>query len=164
MNDRPDTVELRLEVWAVAMDGTSRLLVQGGGGVTGERAVDLAMVPRDAVAAGEILSFVWTGAGIDGSDIHAPLPWKAYDLRPAGIEAAVEQIGEAWQITLTARALAPFVAIEADVAGRFSDNAVTLLPCLPVTIRFVPQAPGERPVFTIRDLQSATYGPPREGA
>lgn len=164
VNDRPDTVELRLEVWAVAMDGTSRLLVQGGGGVTGERAVDLAMVPRDAVAAGEILSFVWTGAGIDGRDIHAPLPWKAYDLRPAGIEAAVEQIGEAWQITLTARALAPFVAIEADVAGRFSDNAVTLLPCLPVTIRFVPQAPGERPVFTIRDLQSATYGPPREGA
>ena len=60
--------------------------------------------------------------------------------------------------TLTANALAPFVAVEADQPGRLSDNAVTLVPGEPATLSFTPDDPGARPQFTLRDLHAATYG------
>ncbi|MEO5613386.1 MAG: glycoside hydrolase family 2 protein, partial [Cypionkella sp.] len=64
-----------------------------------------------------------------------------------------------YEITLTAEALALFVAVESDQPGRFSHNAVTLFPGYPDTITFTPAQSGAEPRFTIRDLHSATYGP-----
>ena len=164
VNDRLAPVPLRVEAWAVAMDGTSRKLDEAEVTVPPDRALPILAVASDAIAAGEILSFIWEGDGIDGRDLHAPKPWKAYDLLPAGLATTVAQDGPHWRITLTSRALAPFVAVEADVPGRFSGNAVTLIPCMPVTITFTPRDPGAAPRFTIRDLHSATYGPPSQGA
>ena len=77
---------------------------------------------------------------------------------------SVTQDGDRWRITLTSRSLAPFTAVEADIPGRFSNNAVTLIPCIPVTLIFTPQEAGATPRFTLRDLHSATYGPPNQGA
>jgi len=164
VNDRPDPVALHVEAWAVAMDGTSRQLAATDLTAPTDRAVDAIRLPAATLASGEILSFIWSGDGIDGRDIHAPKPWKSYDLLPAGLETQVKQDGPLWHVTVTARSLAPFVTVEADVAGRFSDNAVTLLPCLPVTITFTPKETGATPRFTFRDLHSATYGPPSQGA
>ena len=163
VNDRRADASLQVEAWAVAMDGTSRLLCAAEVMVPSDRALPVLRVAQGDIDAGEILSFVWSGAAT-GHDIHAPKPWKAYDLLPAGIDAAVSRDGPRWQITLTSRALAPFATVEADVPGRFSDNAVTLIPCLPVTVTFTPQDPDATPRFTIRDLHSATYGPPSQGA
>ncbi|MBU9698685.1 glycoside hydrolase family 2 protein [Rhodobacteraceae bacterium HSP-20] len=160
VNDLREAVELRLEAWAVAMDGSARLLGEAAGPVPVDRAAGMLRVAAGDLGAGEVLSFVWDSAAGAGRDVHAPLPWKSYDLLPAGIEMAVTQEGGQWRIVLTARALAPFVAVEADVAGRFSDNAVTLIPCLPVTITFTPREAGVVPRFTLRDLHSATYGSP----
>jgi beta-mannosidase len=120
-------------------------------------------VAADALAPGEILSFVWQGEGTHGRDLHLPKPWKAYDLLPSGLTAEVAQDGPRWRITLTSRALAPYATVEADVPGRFSDNAVTLIPGTPVTITFTPQQADATPCFTFRDLHSATYGPPSQG-
>lgn len=163
VNDRLAPVPLRAEAWAVAMDGSSRLLRGAEATIPPDRALPVIHLPATALAEGEILSFTWAGDGIEGRDLHNPRPWKAYDLLPAGLETAVERVGDHWKITLTSRSLAPFVAVEADVAGRFSDNAVTLIPCMPVTITFTPHEAEAIPRFTFRDLHSATYGPPVSG-
>jgi beta-mannosidase len=63
-------------------------------------------------------------------------------------------------ITLSAGALALFVAVEADQPGRFSRNAFPLLPGQSAEVVFTPADPGQpAPQFTLRDLHSATYGP-----
>jgi beta-mannosidase len=69
----------------------------------------------------------------------------------------VAQTGTDWTITLSAQTLAPFVAVESDVAGRFSDNAFPLIPGQPRTITFTPKGDGI-PTFTQRNLYAATYG------
>lgn len=44
------------------------------------------------------------------------------------------------------------------MAGRFSANALTILPGQEVKVTFTPKVAGETAEFTIRDLHSATYG------
>ena len=70
------------------------------------------------------------------------------------------QVPGGWQITLSARSLALFVALEADQPGRFSQNAIPLFPGQQASITFTPEAAGPAPCFTLRDLHSATYGAP----
>ena len=90
--------------------------------------------------------------------MHAPKPWKAYNLLPSGLTAEIRQEGAEWKLTLQVNALAPFVAAESEVPGRFSTNAMTLFPGHPATITFTPEDPSAVPTFTFRDLHSATYG------
>jgi beta-mannosidase len=70
----------------------------------------------------------------------------------------VRRIGDAFEITLTVQSLGLFVTVESDIAGRMSDNAVTLLPGQTTMITFTSKTPGQTPNFTLRDLHSATYG------
>jgi beta-mannosidase len=163
VNDRRAPADLRIEAWAVAMDGTSRLIAKTETSVPADRALEVLRIASTDIGPAEILSFIWEGAA-SGHDIHAPKAWKAYDLLPSGTEMSVAQEGDEWRITLISRTLAPFTALEADVPGRFSNNAVTLIPCIPVTLTFTPQEAGATPRFTLRDLHSATYGPPSQGA
>ncbi len=52
-----------------------------------------------------------------------------------------------------------FVALEADIPRRFSDNAFTAFPGLDAEITFTPSDDGGKtPAFVVRDLHSATYG------
>ncbi|MEN8874206.1 MAG: glycoside hydrolase family 2 protein, partial [Pacificibacter sp.] len=83
--------------------------------------------------------------------------WKTYDLLPAKIDLKTTQINDVTEVTLTSRGLGLFVSLEADIAGRFSENAVTLLPDTPLTITFTPESLGQAPQITLRDLHSATY-------
>jgi beta-mannosidase len=157
VNDGPEAVTIAVTANAAAMDGTTRTLAEATVKVPTDAAVPVLAVPKDALAAGEVLAFTWSGDA-QGGDVHAPKPWKAYDLLPAGLTADVQTDGAVWTLTLTVKALAPFVAVEASVSGRFSTNAVTLFPGYPATITFTPADPAARPGFTFRDLHSATYG------
>ncbi len=157
VNDTRAEVALALVARAAAMDGTTRELGRAEGAVPVDRAVDLLRVKASDLREGEVLAFTWEGGGGVGGDVHAPRPWKAYDLRPSGLKAMVTGGAGVWKIRLDVRALAPFVAIEADVAGRFGMNAVTLFPGYPAEITFT-CAPDAVPHFVYRDLYAATYG------
>ena len=113
-------------------------------------------MPAYQVSQAEVLAYVWSIGDVRvGGDVFAPKPYKAYDLLPPNLKLDLSDDG---RLTLSAQALALFVAVEADVPGRFSDNAFAVFPGHPVTLTFTPQTPGVTPRFTIRDLHSATYG------
>lgn len=171
VNDRPEAVGLALEVQALAMDGTLRRLASASGRVGGQ-ATELCAIDPGALHAGEILHWDWIaspaggapsppheggGTGWAGSEHWTPAPWKALPLVGPRVRMEVAQAGDHWQVTLTAAAVAPFATVEADRAGRFTDNAVLLLPGRPVTISFTPATDGV-PSFTLRHLHSATHG------
>jgi beta-mannosidase len=125
-----------------------------GTATVGEVACTLLTFAQSVLAADEMLHFTWTtNSGHSGSDTFAPRPYKDYDLRPSGLNAQTS--GN--QITLSATSLALFVAVEADISGRFDKNAFTLLPGQQVSVTFLPTNPDDTPTFTLRDLHSATY-------
>jgi len=117
-------------------------------------------IAADALAPQEMLAHVWLdGQGNRlGGDLHAPRPYKSYDLQPPGLALTVAEAPGGWSLTISATALALFVAVEADRPGRFSANAMTLFPGHAATLTFTPEAPGPAPQFTLRDLYSATCG------
>ncbi|MBI1418833.1 MAG: glycoside hydrolase family 2 protein [Limimaricola sp.] len=156
VNDTAQSVDLTVIARAAAMDGTVREL--GRATVTvDDSATPVLTLPRDSLTSQEMLAFTWEAPdGTRGGDVFAPKPYKAYDLRAPRIELKVAQDGDGWRLTLTAEALALFVAVEADRPGRFSNNAFALFPGAPATITFTPAAPGPAPTFTLRDLHSAT--------
>ncbi|MES2915894.1 MAG: glycoside hydrolase family 2 protein [Pseudomonadota bacterium] len=157
VNDRPDAVTITVTANAAAMDGTTRKLGEATVVVSPDAAVPVLTLALDALRADEVLAFTWSGDA-QGGDVHAPKPWKGYDLMPSGLTADIVRDGAVWKLTLQVKALAPFVAVESEVSGRFSANAVTLFPGFPTTITFTPEDPSAVPVFTLRDLHSATYG------
>ncbi len=161
VNDSNAPVDLDLDVYAAAMDGSVRVLGTYPVTADPDRAHSVATIPRDAVKDGEVLATVWhSKGGRHFGDVFAPKPWKTYDLLPPNLTKQVEAEGEAWKITITAEALALYVAVEADRPGRFSMNAFTIFPGYPAEVVFTPAAPGPMPKFTLRDLHSATYGSP----
>jgi beta-mannosidase len=157
VNDRPEPVTITVTAKAAAMDGTTRRLAEATVTVRPDAALQVLELGLNALAAGEVLAFIWSGDA-QGGDVHAPKPWKAYDLLPSGLTADIRQNRGDWILTLEVNALAPFVAGESEVPGRFSTNAVTLFPSAPATITFTPDDPDAVPRFTFRDLHSATYG------
>ncbi len=141
------------------MSGTIRPLGQHRVEVPPDSAVVVATLPAGTLAEDEILAFLWGPPGApDQGDIHAPKPWKAYDLPATALTQTVKPSGTDWQITVETDAPAFFVALEADQPGRFSSNAFPLFPGYPATVTFTPDTPGQAPRFTLRDLRAATYG------
>jgi beta-mannosidase len=160
VNDAARSVALTVSAVAIAMDGTTREIARTVTEVGPDAAVVTHRLDAAVVGDGEMLAYVWMADGKRlGGDVHAPKPYKTYDLLPPKLTQAVAKVGEGYAITVTAEKLALFVALEADVPGRFSGNAMTLFPGHPATITFTPAAPGAAPKFTLRDLHSATYGP-----
>ena len=157
INDLPGDVQVTVTAHAVKMDGSTRELASTTLTV-GETAL-LALTVE--VPEGEVLAYTWQAGDIKGGDTFAPKPYKTYDLLPAGLTYTVVATGQGcFDITVSAQALALFVAVEADCPGRFSANSVSIFPGDPATITFTPATPGAAPKFTLRDLHSATYGSP----
>jgi beta-mannosidase len=153
MNDDPDACDVTVQVFAVNMQGDLRKLGTQTATV-GTAARTILTLAQSALGADEMLHFTWTTtSGQDGSDTFAPRAYKDYDLLPSGLTCDVN--GN--HITLSATSLALFVAVEADVSGRFDKNAITLLPGQSAIITFTPTDPEDTPTFTLRDLHSATY-------
>ena len=153
VNDAPQACELSVNVSAVDMAGNLRALHAGGATVE-TTAVDVLTIKGADLNPDEMLHFTWeTGTGANGSDTFAPKPYKDYNLQAPNLT----QIVSGNTLTLTAQTLALFVAIEADVPGRFDHNAFTLLPGQTKVVQFTPADPADKPKFTLRDLHSATY-------
>ncbi len=152
VNDTGRALDMTVTAQAVGMDGTARELGQGTVNVDHDAAPALHL-PLSALRDDEILVFHWTTPdGHAGQDHFAPRAYKRYDLLDPGL--SMDRDGTT--VTLTSTALALFVTVEADIPGRFSDNALTLRPGHPATITFTPAQPGATARFTLRDLYSAT--------
>lgn len=160
VNDWPEAVDLTVAAVAVTMDGRTRPLSQATVTVSPDAAMSVLTIAADALGPQEMLAHVWLdGQGNRlGGDIHAPRPYKSYDLQPPGLALTVAEAPGGWSLTISATALALFVAVEADRPGRFSANAMTLFPGHAATLTFTPETPGPAPQFTLRDLYSATCG------
>lgn len=162
VNDTLDTVSVDLEVFAATPSGATRPLGESGAKVTPDAAEALLSVAAGDLGDDEFLAWRWTGSnGSAGGDIFTPKPFKAYDLEAPAIALDATPDHASWRIALKAENPAFFVALEADIPGRFSDNAFTLFPGHADEISFTPRDAGATPVFTVRDLHSATYGAPR---
>ncbi|MGL5010831.1 MAG: glycoside hydrolase family 2 protein, partial [Paracoccaceae bacterium] len=153
VNDTRDAQLITITVSALAMDGSLRALGQASAELPTDESIELISIARSDLRPGEVLHWAWDG----GEDVLPLTPWKAYDLLSPNITMTARQEEDVWQITLSTQTLAPYVAVEADLPGRFSDNAFALIPGRPRTITFIPRASGT-PMFTRRDLYSATYG------
>ena len=152
-------LDVTVKVMAVAMDGSTRPLAEATVNVA-DTAVLALEIDASALGAQEMLAYIWSdGSALISGDIFAPKPYKHYDLLPARLNHQVQKTSGSYEITLSAEALALFVAVESDQPGRFSHNAVALFPGSPATITFSPAQIGAAPRFTIKDLHSATYGP-----
>ncbi len=152
VNDTGSPVALTVTAHAAAMDGSTRLL--GTARVTVGDKAELALTV--AVPEGEILAYTWAADGHQGGDHFAPKPYKSYDLQPAFVTYDAKKVGQSYEITLKADALALFVALESDQPGRFSANGFALFPGHPATVTFTPKSSGPAPQFTLRDLHAAT--------
>ncbi len=163
VSDLPEDRVVDLRIQAVDMTGAAREIDRFNVTAKSVEAVEAIRLGDTVLNDGEILYFSWDaggdamGAPLLGKDIFAPKAWKTYDLLPAQIDLKTTQIGGVTEVTLTSRGLGLFVSLEADIAGRFSENAVTLLPNAPLTITFTPESSGQVPQITLRDLHSATY-------
>ena len=160
INDAPEENSITLRVFALSMAGHLRALTETETVACPGGAVLCTAIDPAHLQAEEVLFWSWDCAdGRTGQDLHAPKPWKAYDLRDPHLGMKVAAVPGGHDITLTCRALAPFTALEADVPGRFADNAFALLPGEDRVIRFTPADAGAIPNFTVRHLHAATYGP-----
>jgi beta-mannosidase len=158
VNDTRTPADLSLTVSALSMAGVQRTLLTSKSNLPTDTTVEIARIPLDALHPDEILHWAWDGDH-KGEDIHAPKAWKTYTLPAPDVALKVKPSGGMWRIEVSSKTLAPFVAIESDVPGRFSDNAFVLIPGHPRSVTFTPNEWGATPFFTHRDLHSATYGP-----
>ena len=157
LNDGPASSSIYVKASAVNMQGTQRALADKTAQVD-ENSSDLMAVSVDLIGEGEMLLVMWDGDdGAAGQDIFAPRAYKTYDLLAPNLMHTITRDGADYIIDISSETLALFVAVEADVAGRFSDNAITILPQHPVQLRFTSTDPYSTPKFTLRDLHSATY-------
>ncbi len=160
VSDLPEPLRLTVRWLAASVSGPVRDLGVATVDVGPDAAVTAAMVPPDTLAEDEVLAIIWEGGGQGGDDVHAPRPWKSYDLRPSGLTQRVAQEDGRWRVTVGAAAPAFYVTVEADVPGRFDMNAFTLFPGFDGTVTFTPDDPAAQPRFTLRDLWSATTAQP----
>ncbi|MFN3722093.1 MAG: beta-mannosidase [Paracoccaceae bacterium] len=158
VNDLPEETCITLHVRAINMAGRVRPLVETETTLCTKGASPCTVIDLAALEPDEILHWHWTdGATATGEDTIAPQPWKTYTLHDPQITMTVTQDGPDHIITLKAQTLAPFTALEADVPGRFSDNAFVLIPGHDRVIRFTPSG-ADRPQVTLRHLFAATHG------
>lgn len=108
VNDGQEPVRITVTARAAAMDGTTRDLAEVTLTVSPDAAVEGLALGADVLGAGEVLAFTWSGDA-QGGDVHAPKPWKAYDLLPSGLAADIRQEGSKWKLTFQVNALAPLL-------------------------------------------------------
>lgn len=152
VNDGRAPVHMTVSARAVNMANRVREIGKGEA-LVGTAAEELLTVPPGALEDDEILVFAWEiPDGASGGDHFAPRPYKAYELPNSGLSL----VADGNDLTITAENLALFASVEADIPGRFSDNAFTVFPGTPAKIQFTPDDPTARAQFTVRDLYSAT--------
>lgn len=161
VNDHADNVALELALFATTPAGVSTPLTTVKTQVGADEAQLVATLAATDVPEGSFLTYRYTGSdGTQAQDHFMLRPYKAYDLVAPEVTLTSKATEQGYEITLSSQALALFVALEASVAGEFSQNAVTLTPDSPLTLTFTPKPDvADGPVaFSVMDLHSATYG------
>ena len=156
VNDTAGLAEVTAEFFTVGMDGRTVPLTRAQGTCRADAASTLVSLPAASIPEGHVL--MWTFRGSDGSEgrgHHVKGTYKQLELEPAGLSARTTRNADgAYEIALSAKGLALFVMIEANVPGRFSDNVFDMIGGESRSIGFVPEDAGAEAEFTIRDLHS----------
>ncbi|MCV3737361.1 glycoside hydrolase family 2 protein [Rhizobium sp. TRM96647] len=163
VNDTAEAVEVSFVSRLVSLSGEASAFRTVSGTCGPDRAetllsIDASDIPQDAVL---FWSFQASN-GMSGSGHHSPVPYKALDLVPSGLAlTAAPGVDGTFDVTVSAQGLALHVMVEANVAGRWSDNAFDLLAGEEKRLAFSPAQPlaaGERPAFHALDLHSCQSG------
>ncbi|MFY0578117.1 glycoside hydrolase family 2 protein [Cystobacter fuscus] len=156
VNDTPQPTGISAEFFTVSMDGQRSPLTTARGTCRPDAASTLISLPASSVPKGSLL--VWSYSASDGSSgrgHHVNGTYKQLELEPPGLSArTVRSADGGYEITLSSKGLALFVMIEADIEGRFSDNAFDLTAGESQTVFFTPAEQGAEAEFTLRDLYS----------
>ncbi|MDR3372841.1 MAG: glycoside hydrolase family 2 protein [Ancalomicrobiaceae bacterium] len=157
VNDTLEPVAIALEFAAVSFAGTERPLGSISGDVGPDAATTLAELAADALGETELLVIRWQASnGMAGTDHFAPRRYKEFDLPNPGLSLATTVVDGIVKIRISAEAPALYVTLEADAPGRFSDNAVLVVPGRDVEVAFVtPSADPGNVTITARDLYSS---------
>lgn len=162
VNDLQIIVNVELEVAAIDMAGRWRSLESANVQVCNEKAVTGLEIPVGMLEQDEVLGYRWkTDAGSWLAEHYTLQPYKALLLRDPALTIDTRADGDGgWTIAITSQSLALYVTLECNLEGRFSDNAFMVLPNDNRSVTFKPAiAEGVEavsPVFTLRDLYSAT--------
>lgn len=159
VNDTAEPVTVELQAFLVSLDGTRQPLLAAAGTCPADRASTLVTIAAKDIPPDTLLFWSFeasNGATGEGHYVHGT--YKALDLVPSGltIETAPRPDGS-FDVAVTAAGLALHVMIEADVDGRYSDNAFDLTAGETKSIRFTPRLPvdaGVSPRFSAYDLES----------
>ena len=168
VNDTLKDVTIAVDLFAVDMSGTMVSLGKVKRKVGPDAAVELKSLGLGKVPAGQILGFSWQASnGMSGTDHYAPERYKALDLRDPKLKLTTRIEGENIVANISSKALALFVTLEANVAGRFSDNCITVTPARGAEITFTPAKVAAKPSknitkqaetgLTLRDLYSSSH-------
>jgi beta-mannosidase len=156
VNDTNGIIEVSADFFTVGMDGSATPLTHATGSCGPDAASTLLSIQASSIPDGSIL--MWRFRGSDGSEgrgHHVNGTYKQLELEPSGISARTTHKADGtYEITLTAKALALFVMIEASIAGRFSDSAFDMTSGESRVITFAPEDTVGAVEFLIRDLHS----------
>ncbi|MQW85546.1 beta-mannosidase [Sinorhizobium saheli] len=159
VNDTAEPVTVQLQTFLVSLDGKRMPLVAAAGACSPDRAATLVVIAAKDIPAETLLFWSFEASnGMRGEGHHVQGTYKALELAPSGlsIETAPRTDGS-FDVTVTATGLALHVMVEADVEGRYSDNAFDLTAGEAKVVRFTPKVPlesGATPRFSAFDLES----------
>ncbi len=159
VNDTPDDVEIDMNIFALALDGVRIPLKSASGTCGPDAAALLTEIDLHQLPAGALLSWNFIASnGMMGEGHHVRETYKALDLRPSVLTHQVSTLDNGdVEVEILAEGLALFVMLEADVAGRYSDNLFDLAAGERRRIVFSPsdQAQTGKPAFKVFDLYTS---------
>jgi beta-mannosidase len=159
VNDTAAPVTVELQTFVVSLSGERQPLTAAAGTCSPDRADTLMTIAASDIPKDALLFWSFEASnGMRGEGHHVQGTYKALDLEPSGLSISATPVGDgSYGVTVSATGLALHVMIEADVEGRYSDNAFDLTAGQSRVIRFTPRQPlaaGAGPVFTGYDLHS----------
>jgi beta-mannosidase len=156
VNDTAAPVTVELETWLVSLSGERRPHRTASGICGPDRAEMLFSVFATDLPEDALLFWSFRASnGMTGEGHHVSGNYKALDLKPSGLtlDVAPRDAG-GFSVKASARGLALHVMIEADVAGRWSDNAFDLTAGEAKTVIFTPADSAAEPRFHAIDLHA----------
>lgn len=159
VNDTLDDVEIDMNIFALALDGVRIPLKSASGTCGPDAAALLTEIDLHQLPAGALLSWNFIASnGMMGEGHHVRETYKALDLRPSVLTHQVSTLDNGdVEVEIVAEGLALFVMLEADVAGRYSDNLFDLAAGERRRIVFSPsdKAQTGKPAFKVFDLYTS---------
>lgn len=138
VSDVPRDLVLNVQVVAVSLQGRERAFWSGSVELDASAGCTLGTLSCTDLAVDEFLQVRWadsSGANA-GEDDFLTRFYKEYDLPKVVPRLSLVDLADGTELRIEADAPCFFTCLETDVAGRFSDNAFTLLPGHPRVVRW----------------------------